>query len=61
MEAKNTGAEARRNRALVADLERDAMIAVKEADMPTIHFPENDDKYNASRKHKETGKSKDQA
>ncbi|QUC66835.1 HD domain-containing protein [Aristaeella hokkaidonensis] len=61
MEAKNNGAEARRNRALVADLERDAMIAVKEADMPTIHFPENDDKYNASRKHKETGKSKDQA
>ena len=61
MEAKNTGAEARRNRALVADLERDAMIAVKEADMPTIHFPENDDKYNASRKHKDTGKSKDQA
>ena len=60
MEAKNTGAEARRNRALVADLERDAMIAVKEADMPTIHFPENDEKYNASRKHKETGKSKDQ-
>ena len=56
MEAKETGDAARRNRALVADLERDAMIAAKEADMPTIRFPENDDKYNVSRKHK-----KDQA
>ena len=56
MEAKSTGKEARRNRALVADLERDAMITAREADMPTIRFPENDDKYNASRKHK-----KDQA
>ena len=61
IEAKNAGDEARRNRALVADLERDAMIAAKEENMPTIRFPENDDKYNASRKHKQTGKSKDQA
>ena len=56
IEAKSAGDEARRNRALVADLERDAIIAAKEENMPTIRFPENDDKYNVSRKHK-----KDQA
>ena len=56
MEVKNAGNETRRSKALVADLERDAMIAAMEADMPTICFPENDDKYNASRKHE-----KDQA
>ena len=61
IEAKSAGDEARRNRALVADLERDAIIAAKEENMPTIRFPENDDKYNASRKYKQTGKSKDQA
>ena len=61
IEAKSAGDEARRNRALVADLERDAMIAAKEENMPTIRFPENDDKYNASRKNNQTGNSKDQA
>ena len=36
---------------LVADLERDARTAAMAADVPTIEFPEEDDKYNASRKY----------
>ena len=46
-----SGDEARRNRELVASLERDAIISAMEENMPTIQFPENDDKYNTSRKY----------
>ena len=49
-----SGDEARRNRELVASLERDAVISAMEENMPTIQFPENDDKYNSSRKYDES-------
>ncbi len=48
------GDEARRNRELVASLERDAIISAMEENMPAIEFPENDDKYNSSRKYDES-------
>ena len=50
-EQKRAGNAARQNRKLVADLERDAMIAAAEANMPVIRFPENDNKYHSSRKY----------
>ena len=39
------------NEELVAELERNARTAAMAADVPTIHFPEEDGKYNASEKH----------
>ena len=57
IEAGTEPSEARINRKLVADLERDAMIAAREAHMPTIRFPENDDKYSSSRKYEKTGET----
>ena len=50
---KPAGDEARINRELVASLERDAVISAMEENMPTIRFPEDDDKYNVSRKYDE--------
>ena len=50
IEQKHGGEEARTNRKLVAELERDAIIAAMEENMPTIQFPEDDEKYSASRK-----------
>ena len=49
-----SGDEARRNRELVASLERDAIISAMEENMPTIEFPEDSDKYNISRKYDES-------
>ena len=43
--------EARMNRALVLDLERDARTAAMAANVPTIQFPEDDDKYFSARKY----------
>ena len=43
--------EAQMNRDLVLDLERDARTAAMAADVPTIQFPEEDDKYFSSRKY----------
>lgn len=48
---KQPGDEAKHNRELVASLERDALIAAMEENVPTIQFPENDDKYNVTRKY----------
>ena len=39
------------NRDLVEDLERDARTAAMAMDVPTIDFPEEDEKYTASRKY----------
>ena len=39
------------NEELVAELERNARTAAMAADVPTIHFPEEDGKYNASDKY----------
>ena len=39
------------NEELVAELERNARTAAMAADVPTIHFPEEDGKYNASGKY----------
>lgn len=39
------------NEELVADLERDARTAAMAADVPTIDFPEEDEKYHASRRY----------
>ena len=50
-EARPAGNEALLNRELVADLERNARTAAMAADVPTIHFPEEDGKYNASGKY----------
>ena len=50
----SSGDEARLNRELVASLERDAIISAMEENMPAIEFPENDDKYNSSRKYDES-------
>ena len=47
----NADSEARMNRELVLDLERDARTAAMAADVPTIQFPEEDDKYFSSRKY----------
>ena len=44
-------AEAANNRDLVADLERKARTAAMMRDVPTIQFPEDDPKYNSSRKY----------
>lgn len=43
--------EAQENLELVLDLERDARTAVMAADVPTIEFPEDDEKYFSSRKY----------
>ena len=43
--------EAHENMELVLDLERDARTAAMAADVPTIEFPEEDDKYFSSRKY----------
>ena len=43
--------EAQMNRDLVLDLERDARTAAMAADVPTIQFPEEDEKYFSSRKY----------
>ena len=53
MPSEPAGDEARLNRELVASLERDAVISAMEENMPTIRFPEDDDKYNVSRKYDE--------
>ena len=45
--------EARMNRELVLDLERDARTAAMAADVPTIQFPEDDDKYFSARKYEQ--------
>ena len=50
-EPVNADSEARMNRELVLDLERDARTAAMAADVPTIQFPEEDDKYFSSRKY----------
>ena len=54
MSSKAAGDEARINRELVASLERDAIISAMEENMPTIRFPEDNEKYNASRKYDES-------
>ena len=54
IEQKHGGEEARTNRKLVAELERDAMIAAMEENMPTIQFPEDDEKYSSSLKSNKT-------
>ncbi|QUC66174.1 hypothetical protein [Aristaeella hokkaidonensis] len=43
--------EAQENLELVLDLERDARTAAMAADVPTIEFPEEDEKYFSSRKY----------
>ena len=43
--------EAKEIRELAEDLERDARTAAMAADVPTIHFPEEDEKYYSSRKY----------
>ena len=50
----SSGDEARINRELVASLERDALISAMEENMPAIEFPEDNDKYNSSRKYDES-------
>lgn len=42
---------AKENEALVNDLERNARFAAMMVNVPTIHFPEDDPKYNSSRKY----------
>jgi hypothetical protein len=43
--------EAKAIRELTEDLERDARTAAMAADVPTIQFPEDDEKYYSSRKY----------
>ena len=43
--------EAKEIRELAEELERDARTAAMAADVPVIHFPEEDGKYHASRKY----------
>ena len=50
-ETPYTGTEAQDNRNLVDGLEREARTAAMMHDVPVIHFPEEDEKYHASRKY----------
>ena len=50
-ETPYTGTEAQDNRNLVDGLEREARTAAMMRDVPVIHFPEEDEKYHASRKY----------
>ena len=48
---KETPAEAAANEDLVQELERNARTAAMMSDVPVIHFPEDDPKYNSSKKY----------
>ena len=50
-EAPYTGTEAQDNRNLVDGLERETRTAAMMRDVPVIQFPEEDEKYHASRKY----------
>ena len=48
---RETSAEAAANDDLVQELERNARTAAMMSDVPVIHFPEDDPKYNSSKKY----------